>query len=45
MKAFVNLLIDTDAYDDPEKLADAVIAECEEEGIKVIWHAAREGRD
>ena len=47
MKAFVNLLIQSDAYSDPEEIADAVLAYIEESALdlNVIWHKASEAKD
>lgn len=47
MKAFVNLLIQSDAYSDPEEIADAVLAYIEESSLdlKVLWHKSSEVKD
>lgn len=42
MKAFINLLIETDAYESPERLLDNILALCEEDELKVIWFKAKE---
>lgn len=44
MKAFVNILIKTDAYDNPEELLENVIALCEQDGLKVVWSKAKEAK-
>jgi len=45
MKAFINLLIETKDYDDPESLEDAVLHLCEGEGFKIIWSKSKEAED
>ncbi len=45
MKAFINLLIETKDYEDVERLEDAVLHLCEEEGLKVIWSKSKEAED
>lgn len=42
MKAFINLLIETDAYDDPEMLEDAIVHLAEQEGLNVKWSKSKE---
>lgn len=47
MKVFVNLLIQSDAYSDPEEIEDAVLSYLEESSLdlKVIWHKVSEAKD
>ena len=45
MKAFLNLLIISDAYDDADALEDAVLAALEAEGFKIPWHKSKEAED
>ena len=49
MKAFVNLLIQTDNYCDVEELKDNILhileEESETEGFKVIWSKSKEVKD
>ena len=45
MKAFINLLIVTDAYDDPDILLDNIVLLCEQDLLEVIWFKAKEVND
>jgi hypothetical protein len=44
MKAFVNVLIKTDSYDETDELADAVVHLVEEDGHEVLWYSAKEAK-
>jgi len=45
MKAWINLLIRTDAYDDPERLEDLIVHLAEEESLKVLWSKSSEAKE
>ncbi len=46
MKAFINLLVVTDAYDGPLQVEDAVLALIEEDMVmKVIWSKSKEAKE
>jgi len=46
MKVFLNLLIESTAYEDSDHIADAVLAELEQQDdFKVIWHKVSEAKE
>ena len=45
MKAFINVLIKTDAYEDKDMILDAVLTALQAEGLEVVWSKASEAKD
>ena len=42
MKFSVNLIVTTDAYDDPDMLLDTIVGALEAEGCQVPWSKSKE---
>lgn len=42
MKVLMNLIVNADGYDDPERILDTCMAAIEAEGFKVPWFKVKE---